>query len=62
MMMIQMLLIIIMMVQIQIMMMLIEAPIGGNPSKVAVAISSIMNVMNIKLKLLVIKSRIKHLQ
>ena len=32
---------------------------GGNPSKVAVAITSIMNI---KLKLLVIESRIKHLQ
>ena len=34
---------------------------GDNPSRMAVATSSIMNIMNIKLKLLVIESRIKHL-
>ena len=35
---------------------------GGNPTKVAVATNSIMQVMNIKLKLLVIESKIEHLQ
>ena len=35
---------------------------GGNPTKVAIATNSIMQVMNIKLKLLVIESKIEHLQ
>ena len=34
---------------------------GGNPTKMAVA-TNIMQVMNIKLKLLVIESKIEHLQ
>ena len=35
---------------------------GGNPTKVAVAINKIMQVMNIILKVLVIESKIEHLQ
>ena len=35
---------------------------GGNPTKMAVATNNIMQVMNIKLKLLVIESKIEHLQ
>ena len=35
---------------------------GGNPPKVAVATSSIMQVINIKLKLLAIENKIEHLQ
>ena len=35
---------------------------GGNPTKMAVAINSIMQVMNIKLKLLVIESKLEDLQ
>jgi len=35
---------------------------GGNPTKVAVATNNIMQVMNIILKLLVIESKIEHLQ
>ena len=35
---------------------------GGNPTKMAVATNSIMQVMNIKLKLLVIESKLEHLQ
>ena len=35
---------------------------GGNPTKMAVATNNIMQVMNIILKLLVIESKIEHLQ
>ena len=35
---------------------------GGNPTKMAVATNSIMQVMNIKLKLLVIESKLENLQ
>ena len=34
---------------------------GGNPTKMAVATNSIMQVMNIKLKLLVIESKLEYL-
>ena len=35
---------------------------GGNPTKMAVAINNIMQVMNIILKLLVIESKLEYLQ
>ena len=35
---------------------------GGNPTKMAVVTNNIMQVMNIILKLLVIESKIEHLQ
>ena len=35
---------------------------GGNPTKMAVAINNIMQLMNIILKLLVIESKLEYLQ